>query len=101
MAEQALVQVRVDKSLKEEVTEIYEALGMDLPTAVRMFFSRSKMVRGIPFETTLPADVVTRSEALNALEELRRQAASVPEMSLEEINLEISEARLTRKGENT
>lgn len=101
MAEQALVQVRVDKSLKEEVTEIYEALGMDLPTAVRMFLSRSKMVRGIPFETTLPEDVVTRSEALNALEELRKQAASVPEMSLEEINLEIREARLAGEGENT
>ena len=28
MAEQALVQARVDKELKKEVSEIYEALGM-------------------------------------------------------------------------
>lgn len=36
MAEQVLVQVRVDKKLKEEVSEIYEMLGLDLPTAIRM-----------------------------------------------------------------
>ena len=35
MAEQVLVQARVDKELKQEVTEIYEALGMDIPTAIR------------------------------------------------------------------
>lgn len=46
MAEQTLVQARVDIELKQEVTEIYEALGMDIPTAIRMFFVRSKMVRG-------------------------------------------------------
>lgn len=54
MAEQALVQVRIDKDLKQEVSEIYEALGMDLPTAIRMFFARSKLARGLPFEATLP-----------------------------------------------
>ncbi|MCD7981757.1 MAG: type II toxin-antitoxin system RelB/DinJ family antitoxin [Clostridiales bacterium] len=96
MAEQSLVQVRVDKSLKEEVSDIYEALGMDLPTAIRMFLTRSKMVRGIPFETTLPKEMVTRTEALEAFEELRRQAADVPEMSLEEINQEIADARSAR-----
>lgn len=93
MAEQALVQVRVDNELKKEVTEIYEELGIDLPTAIRMFLKRSKMVRGIPFETKLPNEVITRAEAMNAFEELRRQAADVPEMTLDEINAEISEAR--------
>ncbi|MCD8337136.1 MAG: type II toxin-antitoxin system RelB/DinJ family antitoxin [Lachnospiraceae bacterium] len=96
MAEQSLVQVRVDKSLKEEVSDIYETLGMDLPTAIRMFLTRSKMVRGIPFETTLPKEMVTRTEALEAFEELRRQAADVPEMSLEEINQEIAGVRSAR-----
>ncbi len=96
MAEQTLVQVRVDKSLKDEVTDIYEALGMDLPTAIRMFLTRSKMVRGIPFETTLPKEMVTRQEGLEAFEELRKQAADVPEMSLEEINQEIAEVRSVR-----
>ncbi len=96
MSDQTLVQIRVDKSLKEEVADIYESLGMDLPTAIRMFLTRSRMVRGIPFETTLPKDEVTRTEALRAFEELRRQAADVPEMSLEEINQEITEVRNMR-----
>ena len=45
MAEQALVQARMDKELRDEVADIYEALGLDIPTAIRMFFTRTKMVR--------------------------------------------------------
>ena len=98
MGEQTLVQARVDKELKQEVSEIYEALGMDLPTAIRMFFVRSKMVRGIPFDTTLPKNVVTRAEALSALDDMFNQASDVPEMSLDEINAEIAEVRTARKA---
>ncbi len=98
MSELTLVQARVDKELKQEVTEIYEALGMDLPTAIRMFFVRSKMVRGLPFDTTLPNDVITRTEALKALNDMFAQAADVPEMSLDEINAEIAAARAERKA---
>lgn len=94
---QVLVQFRVDSELKNEVSEIYNALGMDLPTAFRMFMVRSKMVRGIPFETTLPRNKVTRAEGLAAFEELRRQSADTPEMTLEEINAEITEARKSRR----
>ena len=98
MAEQSLVQALVYKELKQEVTEIYEALGMDIPTAIRMFFVRSKMVRGIPFDTTLPEGVVTRAEALSALDDMFKQAEAVPEMTLEEINAEIADARSARKA---
>ena len=65
MAEQVLIQFRADKTLKQEVTAIYEALGMDLPTAFRMFMARSKMVNGLPFEATLPETPVSRVEALS------------------------------------
>jgi DNA-damage-inducible protein J len=56
-------------------------------------------VKGIPFATKLPESVVTRGEALEAFEEIRRQAADVPEMSLDEINEEIRSARSNRKKE--
>ena len=46
MTEQVLIQFRADKALKQEVTEIYENLGMDLPTAFRMFMVRSKWCEG-------------------------------------------------------
>ncbi len=98
MAEQVLIQFRADKALKQEVTEIYETLGMDLPTAFRMFMAKSKMVKGLPFDAVLPEQTITRVEARNAFYELRRQAADVPEMSLDEINAEISSVRREKKG---
>ncbi len=97
MAEQVLIQFRADKALKQEVTEIYESLGMDLPTALRMFMNKSKMVKGVPFDVRLPENTVTRAEAMRAFEDLRAQASELPEMTLEEINAEISAARAERK----
>ncbi len=96
MSEQALIQFRADKELKKDVTEIYEALGMDLPTAFRMFMIRSKMVGGLPFEAILPEEFITRAQARAAFAALREQAADVPEMTLEEINAEIKEVRAER-----
>lgn len=98
MAEQVLVQFRVDKNLKQDVADICDALGTDMPTVFRMCMKQIKIVRGIPFSTRLPENVVTRAEALEAFEEMRRQAAHVPEMSLDEINEEIRSARAEQKA---
>lgn len=100
MAEQVLVQFRADKALKQEATEIYESLGMDLPTAFRMFMKRSVLVKGLPFDAKLPEDTVMRTDGINAFREIRRQLADVPEMSLDEINAEIAEIRAGRKAKN-
>ncbi|MCM1046573.1 MAG: type II toxin-antitoxin system RelB/DinJ family antitoxin [Candidatus Gastranaerophilales bacterium] len=97
MAEQVLIQFRADKILKQEVTDIYEQLGMDLPTAFRMFMKKSKQVKGLPFEAVLPEQTITREDALNAFYEARKQMANGPEMSLDEINAEIAAARAERK----
>ena len=43
MAEQVLIQFRADKALKQDVADIYEQLGMDLPTALRMFMKKSNI----------------------------------------------------------
>lgn len=40
MTNTALVQVKVDTETKTDVTSIYESLGLDLPTAVRIFFKK-------------------------------------------------------------
>ena len=98
MSKQVLVQFRVDSELKNEVSEIYSALGMHLPTAFRMFMVRSKMVRGIPFETRLPINSVTRAEGAAAFDKLRAMAANVPEMTLDEINADIADVRKARRN---
>ena len=97
MAEQVLIQFRADKILKQEVADIYEQLGMDLPTAFRMFMKKSKQVKGLPFEAVLPEQTITREDALNAFYEAGKQMADKPEMSLDEINAEITAARAARK----
>ena len=98
MSEQALIQFRVDKELKQDVAEICDALGTDLPTVFRMCMKQMRIVRGIPFPTRLPEATVTRREVLDAFDEKRRQAADVPEMTLDEINEEIRAARAERES---
>lgn len=97
MAEQVLVQFRADKALKQEVSDIYNQLGMDLPTAIRMFMVKSKQVRGLPFDAVLPEQSTKREDFRSAFNALREEAADIPEMSIEEINAEISATRSKRK----
>ncbi len=54
----SIVQFRIDDDLKAQATEIYEKLGLDLSTALRIFLKRSVAVRGIPFSMTLDNDAV-------------------------------------------
>ena len=98
MSEQVLIQFSTDKKLQQEVAEIYESLGMDLTTALRMFLIRSKIERGLPFSAKLPEKFISRVEAWDAFQELRKQAADVPEMSLEEINAEIAAVRAEKRN---
>ena len=98
MAEQVLNQFRSDKALREDCVAIYEAMGMDLNTAFRMFMERTRMVRGLPFPAVLPEGRMTRAEAKKALDDLKSEAADLPEMSLEEINAEIAASRAERKN---
>ena len=44
------VQIRVDDALKARVDSLYNSLGLDTTTAVRMFFMASLERDGIPFE---------------------------------------------------
>lgn len=64
----------------------------------RKGMERTKMVRGLPFPAVLPESRITRAEAKAALDGLREEAANLPEMTLEEINAEISAARAERKA---
>ncbi len=98
MAEQVLNQFRSDKALREDCVAIYEAMGMDLNTAFRMFMERTRMVRGLPFPAVLPETRMTKAEARRVIDEIRAEAANLPEMTLDEINEEIRAAREERKA---
>lgn len=98
MSEQVMNQFRSDRQLREDCVAIYESLGMDLNTPLRMFMERTRMVRGLPFPAVLPESKMTRADARNVIESLRREAADAPEFSLVEINAEIKAAREERKA---
>ncbi len=47
---QTILQVRIDDDLRQEATRILDKMGIDMPTAIRMFLSRVVYENGIPFE---------------------------------------------------
>ena len=96
MADQVLNQFRSDRKLREDCVAIYEAMGMDLNTAFRMFMERTRMVRGLPFPAILPKPHMSKAEARKVIDDIRAEAADLPEMTLDEINAEISAARAAR-----
>ena len=104
-----MIQVRVEKELKERVSDIYEAVGLDLPTAIRMFFKKSILVGGLPFDGRIttadyllnrrdPSREVRRQRALEAFESLSAQAQKNldHEPTLDEINAITREVRKER-----
>lgn len=44
------LQIRIDEDLKNQVFALYDSLGIDISTAVRMFLKKSIVVNGIPFD---------------------------------------------------
>ena len=93
----SLVQIRVDEQLKEDVTNIYEELGIDLPTAIRMFLKRSVQEKGIPFSMKL-SDIQRDNKAVSAMQRMSQAAEEngTADMTLEEINKEIQAVRQGR-----
>lgn len=89
----SLVQFRTDDSAKIKAISICEKLGIDLPTYMRMCISRLIQENGIPFSMKLGEE--PESKALKAMKEASRIAKEngISEMTLDEINAEISEAR--------
>ena len=99
MSEQVLVQARVDKKLQDEVSDIYIALGMDLPTAIRMFLVKSKETRGLPFAAVLPRQdsSIFRDDSLDLFDKMQTMASSYAgDMTEKDIENEIKAARKSR-----
>ena len=91
-----LLQLRIDDNLRKEASDVYSQLGLDLPTAIRMFLTRSVQVRGIPFSMILPEENYKATEAVAAMKRMSSDAenAGVADMTLDEINAEIEAVRI-------
>lgn len=92
-----VVQFRIDSELKTEAQNIFENLGLDLATAIRIFLKRSIKDKGIPFSMSekTAQNYVSLEEGRKAFYALRAEAAKngLQDMTLEEINDEIQAYR--------
>lgn len=91
-----LVQFRTEETARIKASGICEKLGIDLPTYLRMCMSRLIQENGIPFSMKV-ADI-SENKGINAMKAASRIAAEngVADMTLDEINAEISAARGVR-----
>lgn len=66
MAQNTLIQVRVDDSLKKEADALFSDLGFDTPTAIRMFLKQAIKKQGLPFAVS---QSIPNAETIAAMEE--------------------------------
>ncbi|MCM1307975.1 MAG: type II toxin-antitoxin system RelB/DinJ family antitoxin [Butyrivibrio sp.] len=88
-----LIQFRVEETSRIKAVSICEKLGIDLQTYLRMCMSRLVQENGIPFSMKL--DGSSESKAFKALKAASQIAEEngLSDMTLDEINAEISAAR--------
>ncbi|MCL2451658.1 type II toxin-antitoxin system RelB/DinJ family antitoxin [Candidatus Saccharibacteria bacterium] len=49
MATSTLVQARVDRRVKDDANKVFRRLGLDMPTAIRLFLNATKESNNLPF----------------------------------------------------
>ena len=91
-----MLQVRIDDDLKNKAAAIFNELGIDLSTAVRIFLVKCIAVGGLPFEMNINNVNV---QALAALERMGQRSKELgnDKMTLDEINEVIDEVRKEKK----
>lgn len=94
----SIVQFRIEDDLKNEATAVFEKLGIDMSTALRMFLKRAVLENGIPFPMTLQNmyDAQAVLKAVKAMTLDAKQNGSA-DLTIDEINDEISKSRQERK----
>lgn len=65
----SIVQIRMDSELRDSAAETFEALGLDLPTAIRIFLKKAVAVHGLPFEVRAE---IPNEETRKAIENAER-----------------------------
>lgn len=88
-----LVQFRVDESDRTEAIEICSKLGIDLQSYFRICLARLIREKGIPF--SMKIEEAKENKGVSAMKRASKIAKEygISDLSLDEINAEIREAR--------
>jgi DNA-damage-inducible protein J len=102
MADTTNLSIRLDRELKDEADQIFNAMGMSLTTAITVFVRQVVRQKKIPFEISLSNSddrTIAMRDAMAASERIWRNAArnGTDKMSPDEIDAEITAARAERK----
>lgn len=62
-------QIRIDANIKQEATDLFGNLGLDMSSAVNIFLHQCVLRGGLPFTVEMPA---YSQKTLDAMEEARR-----------------------------
>jgi len=94
-AQTATINVRVDENVKRDVEQLFDSMGMNISTAVNMFFRQCLMEDALPFQPR-----VNHPSLKSALKEAQEQAKAhgISELTLEAINSIVSEVRREGNG---
>ncbi len=95
----AVLQVRVDEKLKNQATLVYNELGIDLSTAIRMFLKKSVLIGGIPFDTKISDETLNAILSLDAMRSMSEENGNSL-MDLDSINEEIKQTRGEKKNKH-
>jgi DNA-damage-inducible protein J len=104
MAETTNLSIRIDRDLKDEADQVFNALGMNLTTAITVFVRQSVRQKKIPFEIALFPDNegrgISMRDAMAASERIWQNSVrnGMDKMTPEEIDAEIAAARAERKA---
>ena len=92
-----VVQFRIEESLKDDANALFENLGLDMPTAFRMFLKKCVAKQEIPFKLKTSDK---KSEKFRKAFYYRNDAKknNLQDMSLDEINGIIGEVRAENRG---
>ncbi len=85
------IAVRVDDQLKKEATELFNELGLDMSTAIKLFLKQSVLTKSIPFKIAL--DEYSKEEVEQAKKEIQRLVKEKSEV----VNLDFNEQDIIHK----
>lgn len=94
-----VIQIRIDKELKDLATKTFASMGLDLSTAIRIYLKKTVLEKGLPFNLKLQKVQKDYDKAIKEIHAISK-ANGNDKMSLDEINEIIAETRKLRKVNN-
>ena len=92
-----VLQIRIDKELKDLATKTFASMGLDLSTAIRIYLKKTVLEKGLPFNLKLQETNKKFDEAIKEMHSISK-ANGNDKMTLDEINEIITETRALRKN---